>query len=704
MIATPHEVLHRYFGYSQFRPLQERIIEDVLLGKDVLVLMPTGGGKSLCYQVPALCTEGLTLVISPLISLMKDQVDALQVNGIRAAYMNSSLPTKTQDEILHSALAGDLDMLYLSPEKVLSQEVFGLLPQLNVRILAVDEAHCISQWGHDFRPEYQSLVRVREQLGSTASVIALTATADRVTRRDILSGLSIPQENVFVASFNRPNLSLKVTPGNDRKNRLIRYLQEFKDDSGIVYCLSRKQTEKLADFLVQQGYNAAAYHAGMSSNRRDTVQSDFINDEVKIVCATIAFGMGIDKPNVRFVVHYNLPQSMEHFYQEIGRAGRDGLPSDTLLMFSFGDVATYHRFFDESENREIRREKLQRIIQYAQSPICRRRVILNYFGEELAEDCGNCDVCQNPPDTIDGTIIAQKVFSAIVRTRQSEPMNMIIDVLRGSLKSVVRSKNYDQLPTHGVGRGLSFFDWQFYIQQLVDMGFVEIEIDKGSRMSVTEKARKVLKGEQKVFLVESVEEERRPVRVKHRKRTKEQVFQEHLEDLLRNFRRALARDHDLAPYHVFGDKELGLLVENIPGNTAELQQLSGFGEARVSRFGDQICSFINEQVVRAEEDKMYKSKGVTYRKTWLMLCDGQDVTSIAQKRKLSKTTIYTHLAHLYENGFSVDIEKYIEQKDRDKIREVWKRLGRPGDLSVMRDEMPEMNYGIIRLALTGLSS
>jgi len=699
MIRNPNEALSRYFGYDKFRSLQEEIIRDVLSGNDVLVLMPTGGGKSLCYQIPALCSDGLTLVISPLISLMKDQVDALKVNGIHAEYMNSSLSVKDQDAILHRALAGELDLLYLSPEKVLSQEVFSLLPDLNIRILAVDEAHCISQWGHDFRPEYTSLFRVRAQLGENASVIALTATADKVTRRDILNGLSIPNENVYLASFNRPNLSLKVMPGTDRKNRLLQIIHQFEYESGIVYCLSRKGTEKLADFLVEKGFNAAAYHAGMSSSKRDAVQSAFISDEVKIVCATIAFGMGIDKPNLRFVVHYNLPQSMEHFYQEIGRAGRDGLPSETVLMFSFGDVSTYHRFFEESENCEIRKEKLQRIIQYAQSPVCRRRIVLNYFGEELNEDCGNCDVCHNPPETIDGTITAQKVLSAIVRTRQSEPMNTIIDVLRGSLKSEIRNKNYHTLPTHGVGKDLSFFDWQYAIQQLVDMGFIEVEIDNGSKLLVTDKGREVLRGETKVLLVERVEEEKPIRKTKFRKRTKEQVFQEHLEDEIRKFRRDLAAKNELAPYHVFGDKELGLLMDHLPGNIDQLKALSGFGEARVARFGEEICHFINERVVRAEEEKMYKVKGVTYRKTWLLLKSGQGVEEIAKNRKLSITTIYTHLAYLYENGFSIDLANYMEDRTRKEIIQTWKDLGEPDELSQVRDQLSSVNFGMIKLAI-----
>jgi ATP-dependent DNA helicase RecQ len=395
---------------------------------------------------------------------------------------------------------------------------------------------------------------------------------------------------------------------------------------------------------------------------------------------------------------------MEHFYQEIGRAGRDGLPSETVLMFSFGDVSTYHRFFEESENGEVRKEKLQRIIQYAQSPICRRKVVLNYFGEELTEDCGNCDVCHNPPETIDGTVIAQKALSAIVRTRQSEPMNMIIDILRGSLKSALRNKNYHHLPTHGVGSELSFFDWQFYIQQMMDMGFVEVEIDKGSKLSITDKARLVLRGEQMVPLVERVEEDRVIKKVKYRKRTKEQVFQEYLEGELRTFRKDMADKQELAPYHVFGDKELASLLDHLPGNIQNLKEISGFGEARVARFGPQICHFINEHVISAEEKKIYKVKGVTYRKTWILIQKGLDVKEMAQHRKLSQDTIYNHLAHLYKEGYEVKIENYIGSEEKNKIVALWKELGKPEELSVIREKIPEMGFGMIRLALADTST
>ncbi|MEM9987328.1 MAG: DNA helicase RecQ, partial [Bacteroidota bacterium] len=456
-----------------FRPYQEDIIQTLLSGQDALVLMPTGGGKSMCYQLPALIRTGMAVVVSPLIALMRDQVTALQANGISAAYLNSSQSSSEQNSVVEQALLSELKLLYVSPEKALSPDFFNLIKRVKISLFAIDEAHCISAWGHDFRPEYTQLGHLRGQFPD-APFVALTATADKPTRRDIIEQLNLSSPKEFVASFDRPNLSLEVRPGQRKFEAALAFVQERITQSGIIYCLTRKTTEQVAAKLQAKGLKAAAYHAGMDVASRTRIQDEFINDEVHVVCATIAFGMGIDKSNVRWVIHYNLPKNLENYYQEIGRAGRDGLPSDTLLFFSYGDLIQHRYFIEESNQAELLEAKLQRMEQYATAQICRRRVLLSYFGESVQSDCGNCDVCQNPPQRFDATVLAQKALSALVRLREKVGMSMLIDVLRGSNKKELKEKGYHQIKTYGAGADMSVGEWQHCLLQLLQMGYLEI--------------------------------------------------------------------------------------------------------------------------------------------------------------------------------------------------------------------------------------
>ena len=598
-----YRLLKTKFGYDTFRPMQEKIICHTIDGGDSLVLMPTGGGKSLCFQISALAMDGMAVIVSPLISLMKDQVEALKANGIAAEALNSSNDEGKNRDIINRCLEGKVKLLYISPERLVSG-MMHLLQKTNVSLFAIDEAHCISSWGHDFRPEYTQLRLLRE-LFPSVPIMALTATADKITKQDILKQLNIEDAQTFIGSFDRPNLSLDVKRGYSAREKLrsiVELIRHHSGESGIIYCLARKTTEELAEKLKKEGIAAGVYHAGLPNSERNRVQDDFVADRVQVICATIAFGMGIDKSNVRFVVHYNLPKSIESFYQEIGRGGRDGLPCETVLYYNLGDIITLRKFADESGQQEINLEKLQRMQEYAEAQVCRRRILLNYFGETSDKGCGNCDVCHTPPQTFDGTTIVQKALSAIIRTGENIGFTTAIDILRGSMSLDVVSHQYNLLKTFAVGRDIPHRDWHDYLLQMLQMGFIEIAYNEDRHIHVTDLGREVLYGKHAVQLAFISRED---FRVKaRRKRQREESLRtienaganENMElfNKLKEVRKRIADKHQWPAYVVLSDRSLHLLAIERPTTLDAFGNTFGIGEHKRDNYGTAFIEVIKE--------------------------------------------------------------------------------------------------------------
>ena len=599
------QTLKTYFGYDSFRPLQEDIIRHLMDRKDALVLMPTGGGKSICYQLPALLSEGTAVVVSPLISLMKDQVETLCANGIAAGALNSNNDETENASLRRACMEGKLKLLYISPEKLLAEANY-LLRDMHISLFAIDEAHCISQWGHDFRPEYTQM-GILHQLFPQVPIIALTATADKITREDIIKQLHLNQPRIFISSFDRPNLSLTVKRGYQQKEKskaILDFIARHPGESGIIYCMSRSKAETVAQMLQKQGIKSAVYHAGLSPARRDEAQDDFINDRVQVVCATIAFGMGIDKSNVRWVIHYNLPKSIESFYQEIGRAGRDGMPSDTLLFYSLADLILLTKFATDSGQQSINLEKLQRMQQYAEADICRRRILLSYFGENTTCDCGNCDVCKNPPERFDGTIIVQKALSAIARSEQQIGTGILVDILRGNMSSEVTERGYHRLKTFGAGREVPARDWHDYLLQMLQLGYFEIAYNENNHLKITQSGTDVLFGRARALLV-TIRREEAVQATRGRKRkatvpTKELPLglpnkeSGELFEALRTLRKRLADQEALPAYIVLSDKVLHLLSTSRPTTIEEFGNISGIGEYKKKKYGKEFVELIRK--------------------------------------------------------------------------------------------------------------
>ena len=603
------EILKQHFGYHSFRKGQEDIIDTVMNGKDCVVLMPTGGGKSICYQIPAIAMQGTAVVVSPLISLMKDQVETLRANGIEADALNSGNDYTADTIVRRKCMEGSLKLLYISPEKLLS-EIPYLLKQIKISLFAIDEAHCISQWGHDFRPEYTQLGILHDEFPGVP-IMALTATADKVTRQDIVKQLKLSDTQFFISSFDRPNLSLTVKRGYTTKEKdlfILNFIKARPLESGIVYCHSRKNSEKIAKYLSSKGIKSAAYHAGLTQAERNQAQEMFKQDNIQVVCATIAFGMGIDKSNVRWVIHYNMPKSIESFYQEIGRAGRDGAPADTVLFYSMSDIIQLEQFAKDSGQQELNKDKLRQMQEYAESGVCRRRILLNYFGEQMDHDCGNCDICQNPPKRFDGTRYIQMALSAARRAGEQIRTSTIIEILKGIASPTVKRYGYDRLKTFGVGKELSTHDWQDYLLQMLQMGFIEILYDHKNIVRITPSGEDVLFGRKSTQLCVIDRSTKEQPRRKSRLHLEipsitipglpdtSGVEDPKLFEALRALRQQCAEEEGFPAYIVFSDKVLHSLASIKPTTLQQFGYVSGIGEYKKQKYGERFMTLIQRFV------------------------------------------------------------------------------------------------------------
>ena len=682
-----HQLLKTHFGYDSFRPNQLEIIQHVLSGKDTLAIMPTGGGKSLCYQLPALAQQGVAIVISPLIALMKDQVDALKGNGVSAAFYNSSQDQQTQQNILESLMAGTLKLLYVAPESIWG--ITNYLEKSIISLIAVDEAHCISSWGHDFRPAYTQLKRLQLEFPGTP-IIALTATADKATQEDIVNQLGVPKATKFISSFDRPNLYLDVRPGQQRLQQIFKFIGSRGLQSGIIYCLSRKNTETLAAKLKAKGYDAKAYHAGLTPELRSSIQEDFINDRTPIIVATVAFGMGIDKSNVRWVIHYNMPKNIEGYYQEIGRGGRDGLKAHALLFYSYADVMQLRKFAEGTQTQEIQIAKLERMQQFAEALSCRRKALLNYFGEFITEDCGNCDICKNPPTYFDGTLIAQKICSAVVRLQEKEAIGLVIDVLRGSNNQQVFEKGYQHIKTFGAARDISWRDLQQYIIQLLNQGVLEIWFHQGGRLLLTSQAKQILFEGKQIKLATLSKQQAKTKEVKETSAVKtKELFEK-----LRVLRAVYAKDMGVPAYVIFSDASLKDMEQKKPTTMEGFSKISGVGKAKLEKYAAAFIKII------AKHQDGNATKLPTHQKSYDLFQDGLSITQIAHKRGITENTVYTHLIKINEMGTPLDLHQFINSSEILKIQQAKKVLENPDSLKAYFEHFEEkMPYHKIKLGL-----
>ncbi|BAO54640.1 DNA helicase RecQ [Nonlabens marinus] len=710
---TKLELLKKHFGYDSFRPLQEEIIDNVLNGRELMVVMPTGGGKSMCFQLPALMLEGVTLVISPLIALMKDQVDALNANGIPAGFFNSSQESGDQQEVLSRLQDGSLKLLYVAPESISLLQ--NHLSSISVSLIAVDEAHCISTWGHDFRPAYTQLAYLKNSF-SDANLIALTATADRATRSDIKKQLAISEAKEFVASFDRPNIMLSVRPGNNRIAQVRQFLKNYKDESGIIYCLSRKSCESLADKLKDYGYSVAAYHAGLENRFRESVQEQFIKDEIKIVVATIAFGMGIDKSNVRFVIHYNMPKNIEGYYQEIGRAGRDGLESQALLFHSYADVIQLRKFAEGSGNGEVQIAKLERMKQFAEALTCRRRMLLSYFNEYLAEDCNNCDVCLNKPDFFDATLQAQMALSAVYRMREQCSMNLLIDVLRGASNAGVMESGFQAIKTYGAGKDISWNNWQQYIIQMINQGLLEIAFHEQNHLKLTPQSQEVLFEDRKVALAVIPKPEE--LSAKQAKATAVELPTEvnrQLYDALKQLRTNLARKESIAPYMVFSDATLKDIASRIPQDDNQFADITGVGTHKHDKYAFDFLKLTEDFKDARTSDFVYrmdapkkktrkkaKSSGLTdtVMNSVELYWSGKSIEEIATDRGLKADTILSHIGKRYASHRDVEVDGLLEGVDLEMLEKMLPNYKKEGSMKPVFEHFNgKVGYGKLNLGM-----
>ncbi len=714
-IKLAQEILKNSFGYDSFRMNQQAAIECVLAKNDCVVLMPTGGGKSLCYQIPAMLSDGLTVVISPLIALMKDQVDALKNNGVEAEFLNSSQTSREQAEVFQRVKSGQTKLLYVAPERLLqSGDLFiDFLKNINISLFAIDEAHCISSWGHDFRPEYIQLGKLKRYFPEIP-VIALTATADKLVRKDIFERLNIANAELFISSFNRPNIHYRIEPKRNSYAQLLDYLETRREESGIIYCLSRSSTESLAADLRGEGFSVLPYHAGLDKATRDKNQELFLKDEVKIVVATIAFGMGIDKSNVRFVVHCDLPKNIESYYQETGRAGRDGLESEALLFFSWGDVNKLKGFAEVDGNQrqtEIMLRKLNQMGEFGDLKSCRRRFLLKYFDEDLSDDCGNCDNCLKDFEKIDGTVIAQKALSAVYRTGQRMGLGYLVDFLRGSQSQKIWEQ-HKSLKTYGVGADISKNEWFEYFRDLIAQGFLKQSDGQFPVLQLTEKSVDVLKGNVSVELIKAtVKEEKKSSLVSN-------VSYEYFKDLfadLKTVRTEFARGENVPPYVIFSDATLVEMAAFLPLDANEMSRISGVGELKLQKYGADFLAVIRryceenglesrialkapgrEKKQRAKRNEKGQN---TYDISLGMFLSGMSVGEIARERGVTGSTVENHLARFIPSG-EIALTDLVDEEKIEPIRAAIIKFQDIGALSPIKEHLGEnFTYGEIRAVL-----
>jgi ATP-dependent DNA helicase RecQ len=734
-LTAARQALKRYYGYDHFRPMQGDIIQNILAGQDTVVLMPTGGGKSVCFQIPAVVSEGVCVVVSPLIALMKDQVEALKANGIVAAYINSSVGQSEANDIARAAVSGHLKLLYVSPEKLLSEGFLQFLTRVNISMFAIDEAHCISSWGHDFRPEYTQLGALRKYFPSTP-IIALTATADRLTQRDIRTQLNLHEPKVFLSSFDRPNINLLVRPGQDRIGQVLDYLQRHPNDAGIIYCLSRKTCETIAQKLQQKGIKAGHYHAGMTPNQRGSVQEKFLQDDLQVIVATIAFGMGIDKSNVRWVMHYNLPKNIEGYYQEIGRAGRDGAPATAILFYSFADVMSMREMVTKdvpARQAQLNTAKLERMQQFAEAASCRRRILLHYFSEDLGHDCGNCDICRNPPTTFDGTLLAQKALSASARTQQRVAINLLIDILRGMRNQAVLQHGYDQLKTYGAGNDLPYLDWYSYIHQMLNDGLFYIAYEEGYALKITERGQQVLKGQLTVSLKKFQVSEKAEKQTRASKKAAAEAAaaaagspEARLFERLRQLRKQIADEQGVPPYVVFTDTTLQEMAREQPTSRVAMLSVSGVGMKKFETYGEAFIEAIRQHgpprpvpdfddtddseefmpapapapAPRAAAPKAAdRDVNGTEETTFQLHRQGLTPEQIAEQRGLVVGTVRSHLEKAYAKGMDLRLQDFLTDSQLAEIATARAQLGGSPALRDLFDHLREKyDYFQLRLA------